>query len=351
MHQGMACVTRRGVRVGGSGLALGLMVLAACGGDDSDPAPNGDAGGGAGASAGAGSGVVYTFAPDAFGALSAGDSGSTGAAGTRPASGAGSGAAGQAGSFGSAAGGSAIGGTGGGSTIGDSCGPAATVNADGVLTAFPHITYSISPAGWSLESVNFVVTEDGDPRGPLLEMFGELVNDTGTTECSFLPNVLLEFDEVITLVEGPAYFGEVVMSVTTDCLGPGETGVLTGVARGITTADLAAATSLTIMVEPNTFDTYFPAAGGPTVTMAEVSSVTAGGFGLRGKLLIGETIYNYGMRVYPRDARGVLVDELLAFPNELDTLGSGSTVDFETDGVDCNFDDYLLFQSWIVGAM
>jgi hypothetical protein len=196
--------------------------------------------------------------------------------------------------------------------------------------------------------VNFKVTVDGDPRGPLLEMFGEVVNDTGRTECAFLPDVTLDFEEVITLVEAPAHFGDVVMSVTSDCLGVGDTGVLTGVARGITQADLAAATSLTILVEPNTFDTYQHATGGPTLSMPEVGEVAGGGIGLRGRLLVAQAIYNYGLKVYPRDSRGVLIDELMAFPNELDPLAAGSTIDFETDGTDCTFEDYLYFQSWII---
>lgn len=59
-------------------------------------------------------------------------------------------------------------------------------------------------------------------------------------------------------------------------------------------------------------------------------------------------IENYGLTVYPRDDRGLLVDELGAFPGELGTLPAGSSHDFETDASPCEISDVSWFHSWIV---
>jgi hypothetical protein len=238
---------------------------------------------------------------------------------------------------------------GGGGAPGQGCASEpALINANGVLTAFPRIVTSVVPAGLSLKSVNFVVTEDGDPRGPLIEMFGEIVNTGTLTECSFLPDVFLGFDELITIVEADPHFGTFVTSVTTDCIGPGRTGVMNGVQRGITRAELDMATSLTVNLNPSRLDTYRPATNGPLRT-GQIT-VTATGWAVRGQLTIGTTIRNYGMRVYPKDGRGLLFAELLAFPGNLAPLYAGSTIDFETESAHCAFGEYLVFDSWIVGA-
>src|SRR5262245_19985496 len=149
---------------------------------------------------------------------------------TIPIGGVDAGTAGAAGGSGGAGGGN----TGGrGGNAGQSCAtePAA-INSAGVLTAFPRIATSVTPAGLTLKSLNFVITEDGASRGPLLEMFGEVLNSSSRTECSFLPDVMLGFDEIISIVEAAPHFGTIITTVTTDCIGPGRTGVLIGVQRG-----------------------------------------------------------------------------------------------------------------------
>jgi len=218
----------------------------------------------------------------------------------------------------------------------------------GTLTTFPNISVSITPVGFAVKTLNFVVTEDGDPRGPLLEMFAEIQNNSPQIECRFLPDILLEFEELIGLVETPPYHGELLATTVSDCLSPGEIGVLPAVQRGITLADLQMATTLTIDLSPANLDTFSPATDGPDITANVAQS--GGGWTLSGTLTPTTTIWNYGMNVYPRDARGVLVAELLAFPGNLDTLPAGVPVPFETEAAPCSFDDYLLFDSWILGS-
>jgi hypothetical protein len=151
------------------------------------------------------------------------------------------------------------------------------------------------------------------------------------------------------LVYAKPHFDEVVTSVTSECIAPGEVGVLAGVQRGITAEDLAAATSLGIDLEPFGIGTTTVATNGPMVT-ASVVMAAAGGWALGGQVTPRETIRNYGIRVYARDDRGLLFAELLAFPGELGTLAAGAPVSFETQPADCQFGSHLLFDSWINGA-
>jgi hypothetical protein len=222
----------------------------------------------------------------------------------------------------------------------------ASTNAAGILTAYPSQTWSVIPSHLRVTSVNFVVTEDGDERGPLLEMFGEIRND-GSLECNILPDVFLDGEEVVTITETPPYQDE-FSSVTADCLGTGEVAVFAGVARGIDEDDLEGA-FVSFDGSPNTFSTPVRSAQ-PTIEAPSVAMVEGGGYGLTGTLRPHATIYNYALRVYPKDARGLIVDELLDFPNSLETLPAGSSWPIETGGTDCAFTDYLDFQGWIDGA-
>lgn len=43
------------------------------------------------------------------------------------------------------------------------------------------------------------------------------------------------------------------------------------------------------------------------------------------------------------------MDEIWAYPNELDALYAGEVVEFETEATACEFTDYTLMQSWIRG--
>ena len=218
----------------------------------------------------------------------------------------------------------------------------------GTLTTYPNITHSVTPVGMAIKTLNFTVTEDGDPRGPLLRMFAEIENDSAQMECQFLPDIFLGLEDLVGLVDTPPYHGEITTTTTTDCLAPGETGVLMAVQRGISVDDLQMASTLTIALNPNNLQEYSPANEGPDITAAIAQ--TADGWTLSGTLTPTTTIWNYGMTVYPRDARGVLVAELLAFPGSLDTLPAGVPVPFETEAAECDFDDYLLFDTWIVGS-
>ena len=318
-------------------LATVAALALACSGaaESGDDAAGGASGTGAGAAGMGGS------AGTGGGAGSGAGAGGAGMAGSGADGGGGGAGAGAAGSSGT-------GGTGGGP--GRACeGNPATTTINGTLTAFPNITATVLPAGFRLASLNFTVTEDGDSRGPLLEMFAEVENGTAETACDFLPSVDLSGDEILALVYAKPYFDEVVTSVTTECIAPGEAGVLSGVQRGITAEELGLATSLSIDLDPFGIGTTTPATNGPMVT-SSVTTAAGGGWALAGQVTPRETIRNYGMRVYARDDRGLLFAELLAFPGELAALAAGAPVSFESEAADCQFGSHLLFDSWINGA-
>jgi hypothetical protein len=224
----------------------------------------------------------------------------------------------------------------------------ATRNADGVLTPFPNIDVSVTPAAFQLTTLNFVVTEDGDPRGPLLEMLADIKNTGTKTECDFIPSIYLDGEELVGLPKTPPYMSTLLTSLTNDCLGPGETGAISAVARGVTKAELAAAGSLLVDLEPNTYGTYNPAKDPPQVT-AEIAKL-ATGWGVKGTVTPKATIRNLEIRIFARNSQGVLTADLGAYPNTLGTLALGVPVSFESTTTPCEFEGYALYTSWIVGA-
>lgn len=226
-------------------------------------------------------------------------------------------------------------------------------NADGVLTSHPDISISLFPTTLTADSASFVVKEDGDSRGPLLSVFVELRNTGTSTACTFIPDVSLDGEELVGLVETPPYHERVfdnLYSTLTDCLAPGQTGVLLAVARGISEAELQTAYSLFIDATPQGDTTgsieYLSAVSEEPLLDAHVVQ-TADGHALGGTVTPVIPIFNYGLTVYARDSRGLLFAELLAYPGELEPLATGVAVDFESEPTPCAFDDYLAYQSWI----
>jgi|GEM_PF-6517022 len=267
------------------------------------------------------------------------------------------GTGGQDGETGGSGGGDVLGsggaGTGGGSGpdgVADTCGPPASMNADGTLTPYPNIAVSLIPAeDYSLVSFNLISIEDGDERGPLLKIYAELKNESADLKCLFLPTVYLGFSEVVAVVDGEQYYAQLstsLSSISDACIAPGETGIMFGAERGISQADLDSATSLEITPDPSTIATDYVAAAAPVLSDAQVVLVD-GLYALSGTLTYFEDIYNQAVTVYTRDARGLLVDDITAYPGDLGTHLTGTTSEFETDGTTCEFVDYVLTQDWL----
>lgn len=230
--------------------------------------------------------------------------------------------------------------------------PPAVVSPDGVLTPFPSIRVTVTPPELSLETLNFVVTHDGDSRGPLVTMYAELRNDGIDVECGFVPDVWLDAFEIVTVVEAEPFYDRyssgTLSTTTSDCIPPGGSGVLEGVQRGLDEADLALASHLVIDARPfrSSFTERVAPTDAPTLDVAVVEG--AEGWSIEGTMTPRRTIRNYAFRAYARDARGVLFAELLAFPGELATLPPFVAQTIATDVAPRSFTDHRSFQSWIV---
>lgn len=223
-------------------------------------------------------------------------------------------------------------------------GPPATTNAQGVLSAYPTINYSIT-AGYKIVSASFIVTAGSSTS--YVDAYLEIQNTGATTKCNFLPDFYLDGQDLLGVLRASPYFYS-GSTVTTDCLAPGEIGVLLGIGEDVTEADLATAV---VSVDPNEYGSgYTPASGVPAIVAPSVVS-GAGGFHLRGNLSVGTTIHNYGLHVFPRDSRGLLVNENTAYPNDLGSLYAGTTVPFETiTGNPTSYTNYVTSASFISGA-
>lgn len=228
--------------------------------------------------------------------------------------------------------------------------PAGTVS--GTRTAHPHIAINFSPATtFSLLSSNFRIEDEDDPeREPLLRWYAEIQSNVSTPQCGLFAEVELlapSAREIVTIVETDRY--EDRFEIRSRCIGLGEVAILVGVQRGISSADLDDASFLSVRIDdPWARDDVFPVVGGPVLTRQTAAS-TAEGFVVDAEIRVPENIWNYGYRAYPRDARGLLIDELLAFPGELETLYAGSTHAFSTDANPCPFGEFLSLQTWLDG--
>lgn len=229
--------------------------------------------------------------------------------------------------------------------------PPAVTNADGVLTPFPHIRFTITPSEFEIVTANFEVVHDDDERGPLLQMYLEIRNVGSAIESGFVPDVSLDFDEVITTVDAEPYYQQIgtgaLFTTTSSCIPPGGIGVFYGVQRGLDEDDLASAASLVVDARPLRLSstTYHRPTDAPTIT----SSIGPGteGWTVSGELTPVRLIYNAAFRSYARDERGVLFDRAFAYPNELGDIPAGVTVPFESYPARREFHTTRAFASWI----
>jgi hypothetical protein len=225
-------------------------------------------------------------------------------------------------------------------------GPMAVINADGVLTDTPNVRFTdVGVDGIAVVSSSMRVIEDGDERGGLLRWVGEIENTSNKLACRMLATVQFGAQELITVVDAPAYYDE-YSGVTASCLRPGERGVFYGVERGFSPEDLEREISLRYDFESNVFGTYQRALDEPIVASEEMVE-RVDGYALEGELRLVSNLYNYSMNVYPRDARGLLVARLGAFPGDLEDLVAGQTLAFSTDATDAKFVGTVIYHSWI----
>lgn len=276
----------------------------------------------------------------ASGSSTGGSAGTTG--GTGAAAAGGSGGTGAVGEVGGSGG---TGGTGGTVAMLAPCGPEASENAQGVLTSHPAMMFDVGDPDFELETLNIVPSTA--PSGiDTLNVYGELTNVGTETRCFLFFDARLDGMEVLVQAEMPP-LKEDGYTTTQDCLPPGQTAILVGLQNDIPAATVNAATTFELnMTSMAAFGPLAAALDGPTVE-ATIEEGTSGGNRVVGTITPNVSSWNYGMRFYPRDSRGLIVDELLAFPGSLGDLVPGVSLDFETLESECQFDEYVFVDSWI----
>lgn len=221
----------------------------------------------------------------------------------------------------------------------------------GTLTSYPNISVEVYPSSFRATTINFVITEDGDERGPLLDVYAEIQNISGGLECNILPELTFSAGDLVGIIEFPAYRQQSdIVDYTTlaDCLGVGQVGILRANARGITAEDLQQAGSLFIDVTP--YNLGFSYELPPEEPEVEATVVeTNGGWVVSGTVTPGADIHNYGMYVFPRDANGLLMADYFVAPGNLETLYAGDAAPFESEPSACPFTEYALMHTWILG--
>jgi len=232
-----------------------------------------------------------------------------------------------------------------GGLVSDDCDDRPASDILGFTTPYSNGSYALRPFGFTLLSINFVVTVDSRPE-PLFEVFAEIRNDSGRTQCTFIPDATFNGEEVIGLVDTARWDDS--FGIHTDCIGAGEVGVWNGVARGPTQEDIEAAFFLDIDLMPRRDGVYFRRTG--PVVASEEKIMRDGEYAVAVRLEVPASIYNYGYDAFVRDSRGVLIENLAGFPNDLGTLSPG-THTFETlNSTPCDFDGFLRFHSWLEGT-
>lgn len=225
------------------------------------------------------------------------------------------------------------------------CGPAPADNAQGILTSHPQLDFDLGHEDFELLTVNIVpsIALSGIDT---LDLYAEVMNIGFEDHCSLLFDTRLDGLEIIVLAEAPPHTQE-DWTTTHGCLRPGEVGILTGIQNYITADMIEASTSLEFnMTSLPPLNPLSQPIDAPIVDATIVGGEEGGNL-VSGTVTPTVPIYNYGMRFYPRDSRGLLVDELLAFPGDLDSLTPGVTLDFASNESGCAFDDYVFLHGWI----
>lgn len=237
--------------------------------------------------------------------------------------------------------------TGGGGTGNTAapCGPAPAENSQGILTSHPNLQFDLGHEDFELLTVNILPSIA--PSGiDTLDLYAEVRNIGLEDHCSFLFDPRLDGLEILVQLEAPPHRQE-NYTTTHGCLRPGEVGILTGIQNDISADTIEAATSLAFnMSSLSPLNPLSEPTDSPTVDAMIVEGEEGGNL-VSGTVTPNAASFNYSMRFYPRDSRGLLVDELLAFPGDLDSLTAGVTLDFASNESDCQFDDYVFLHGWI----
>jgi hypothetical protein len=349
-----------------------VLLLGACGSEDSsNPAAAGGAGGdgGTGGADGgaAGSAGMAGTAGEAGTAGAAGTAGQAGTAGTGPDAGsggsaaggtAGTGVGGTAGSGGAGTGGGGTGGTSGsggtsgtGGTTPSRTGPVSRTT-NGILTNHPQFQFT-GTGDLVITTAYFLLTRLSSFNS--LQIWGDIENRGTKNLCIPLADLAIGGVDILTVVDGPAY--DVSGTVTSACVPPNGKAAFSSIENEVAGTILDG--SPTVVYSFTALDR--PAAlrhpDEPAILQPKVAAVSRG-WGVTGSMQTrANYIYNFGIDIYARDSSGVLFDTATAFPGNLATLAPNTTMTFETspaelgvsNPVDGPFEGFELYTSFIEG--
>ena len=236
-------------------------------------------------------------------------------------------------------------------TDGDVLGPCegrpTSIDDDDIRTPYPNQSWIWGPLALRPVNVNYVITDDGDARGPLVEMFAEIRNQSAV-QCNIAATATIDGTEITGVVWGVAY--TVLDSPATEpCVAMGETGVFYGVGRGLTEADLEASSEVVFESIPDTSGSPVEARA-PGITGLSVRGQADGSAAVAGTIIPVEDVFGYTFRAFPRDDRGVFYDELTTTVEDGATLTTGSSYPFVTESNECAFTAFFPTPSWTVGT-
>jgi len=142
-----------------------------------------------------------------------------------------------------------------------------------------------------------------------------------------------------------AYYG--YSSVTTTCLEPGELGLFYGISGDISQSFNSNLSSISYGIRSYGEDDAELATDGPEIISSRIVPESFGYTSIAGTVEFGSNLRNYMVKFFPRDC-GLILEDHVAFPG-----GSGANIyrgdrhDFETNGHEHSFGDFIPVHSWI----
>jgi hypothetical protein len=264
-------------------------------------------------------------------------------------------AGGSSGRGGSSSGGSGAGGipVGGGGNVGGG-GPDTTPSVTGPANRTAEgVSTNLSGAVFVKTTGNLVITSLYVTLEVLssfnsIQFWGDFENRGSSLECIPNPTVAINGYDVLAIADAPAY--KDTSTVSTACVVPGGTGVLSGIDNDVSATLLEQGSNVTYDFSSIVRPSAVPHPGAPTlVTAAVVNSL--GSYVVSGNLRAGSvTVYNLSLNFFIRDSSGLIRDEDSAFPGDLGTITANSVLAYESYGTDAPFSRYVQFPRLIEGV-
>lgn len=229
-------------------------------------------------------------------------------------------------------------------------GPVGT-SPEGVLTNLPHVAFVNRGDGTlAITTANLVTEPFGSGGRASVWWFGDVENRSDDAWCHARIEATFDFTRVDASIDAPPYrVGSSTLS--TACIPPRGHASFWGLENDVSPDLLGSLLEVRYFIDATAyrFDTV-PHPDAPTVVSVRAAPTDFGDWAAEAELRIGsEHIYNIGLDVYPRDARGLVVGQLTAF--HLETAYAFETIAIASlQGVDVAFTESDAYAGFIVGT-